>query len=251
MKVICMMQYDGIDKTLITKENAYSILKSFAKEYKKRNRSQVPTEIIIVGGGSILLNYGFREYTQDFDILAQSMEMIKSVSYQIADQYNLPNEWMNMDFVHTTSYSTKLREVSKHFCSFNNGTLEFRTVNAEYLIAMKMVSAREYRNDMSDIVGILIFLKSDVKDFSMDRIDTAIKYLYDNQEEIIKGEVYDKVKEYVKCSVSELREEYKILTQTERETREKLVFVNGAYPGVVTEESINNVIAGLRRRKEG
>ncbi len=61
-----MMQYENEEKTLITKENAYPILKAFAKEYKRQNGSQIPTEIIIVGGGSILLNYGFREYTQDF-----------------------------------------------------------------------------------------------------------------------------------------------------------------------------------------
>lgn len=93
-----MMQYDNGQKTLITKDNAYTILKAFAKEYKKQYGSHVPTEIIIVGGGSILLNYGFREYTQDFDILVQSMEMIKSVAYRIADLYNLPNDWMNTDF---------------------------------------------------------------------------------------------------------------------------------------------------------
>lgn len=51
MKVICMMQYDDAEKTLITRDNAYPILKAFAKEYKKRNKNPVPTEIIIVGEG--------------------------------------------------------------------------------------------------------------------------------------------------------------------------------------------------------
>ena len=46
------MQFSG--KTLITKENAYIILKAFAKEYKKQNGNRVPIEIVIVGGGSIL-----------------------------------------------------------------------------------------------------------------------------------------------------------------------------------------------------
>ena len=145
-----MTQFSS-DKTLITKENAYPILKAFAKEYKKQNGTSVPVELVIVGGSSILLNYGFREATQDFDIMVQSLGMIKNVSYRIADLYNLPDNWLNTDFMRTSSYSDKLREVSKHFCSFNNGSLEFRTVNGEYLIAMKMVSAREYRNDISDV----------------------------------------------------------------------------------------------------
>lgn len=244
-----MMQYDSGQKTLITKDNAYTILKAFAKEYKKQNGSHVPTEIVIVGGGSILLNYGFREYTQDFDILVQSMEMIKSVSYRIADQYNLPNDWMNTDFYHTASYSVKLREVSKHFCSFNGGDLEIRTVNAEYLIAMKMVSAREYRNDISDIVGILIYLKKHLGNFSMDKIDAAIQYLYGEPKEIIKDVVYDKVRKYSQQSVSELQEEYKILTQTEAETRNTLITVNETYPDAITEDSIDSVIKNLRRKK--
>lgn len=244
-----MTRYDNGQKTLITKENAYPILKAFAKEYKKQNGSQLPTEIVIVGGGSILLNYGFRESTQDFDILVQSMEMIKSVSYRIAEQYNLCDDWMNTDFTQTASYSTKLREVSKHFCSFNNGSLEFRTVNAEYLIAMKMVSAREYRNDISDIVGVLIYLKKDSEDFSMDRIDAAIEYLYGKPADIIKNEVYEAVKKYVQWSIQELSDEYIALTQAESQTKQALVSIDEKYPGVVTEDNIDNIIANLRRKK--
>ena len=243
-----MTQFSS-EKTLITKENAYPILKAFAKEYKKQNGTNVPVELVIVGGGRILLNYGFREATQDFDIMVQSLGMIKNVSYRIADLYNLPDNWLNTDFMRTASYSDKLREVSKHFCSFNNGSLEFRTVNGEYLIAMKMVSAREYRNDISDVVGILICMKNESEDFSMDRIDHAIDFLYGKREDIIKEEVYDKVKEYAKRSVAELEKEYDVLTQMEKQTKQELIDINEKYQGVVKEESIDTVIAGLRRRK--
>ena len=243
-----MTQFSS-DKTLITKENAYPILKAFAKEYKKQNGTSVPVELVIVGGGSILLNYGFREATQDFDIMVQSLGLIKNVSYRIADLYNLPDNWLNTDFMRTASYSDKLREVSKYFCSFNNGSLEFRTVNGEYLIAMKMVSAREYRNDISDVVGILIYMKNESEDFSMDRIDHAIDFLYGKRENVIKEEVYDKVKEYAKWSVRELEKEYDVLTQMESQTKQELIDVNAKYQGVVKEESIDSVIAGLKRRK--
>ena len=243
-----MTQFSS-EKTLITKENAYPILKAFAKEYKKQNGTSVPVELVIVGGGSILLNYGFREVTQDLDIMVQSMSLVKNVSYRIADLYNLPDNWLNTDFMHTASYSDKLREVSKHFCSFNNGSLEFRTVNGEYLIAMKMVSAREYRNDISDVVGILIYMKNESEDFSMDRINHAIDFLYGKRENVIKEEVYNKVKEYAKWSVAELEKEYHVLTQMEKQTKQELIDINEKYQGVVKEESIDKVIEGLRRRK--
>jgi len=243
-----MTQFSS-DKTLITKENAYPILKAFAKEYKKQNGTSVPVELVIVGGGSILLNYGFREVTQDFDVMVQSMGLIKNVSYRIADLYNLPDNWLNTEFMRTASYSDKLREVSIHFCSFNNGSLEFRTVNGEYLIAMKMISAREYRNDISDVVGILICMKKESEDFSMDRIDHAIEFLYGRQEDVIKEDIYNKVKEYMKWSVPKLKKEYDVLTQMESQTEQELIDVNEKYQGVVKEESIDKVIEGLRRRK--
>ena len=244
-----MTQFSS-DKTLITKENAYPILKAFAKEYKKQNGTSVQIEVVIVGGGSILLNYGFRETTQDFDIMTQSMGVIKNVSHRIADLYNLPDNWLNTDFMRTASYSDYLREVSKHFCSFNNGSLEFRTVNGEYLIAMKMVSAREYRNDISDVVGILIYMKEESEDFSMERIDHAIDFLYGKRENVVKEDVYNKVTKYTEWSATELKKEYDILTQMESQTEHELKDIKDKYPEVVKEESIDKIIEGLRKRKE-
>ncbi|MDD6824516.1 MAG: hypothetical protein PUE12_00090 [Oscillospiraceae bacterium] len=52
----------------ITRENAKDIIKQFAREYRKE-LGKVPGEIIIVGGGSITLNYKFRDATQDFDMI--------------------------------------------------------------------------------------------------------------------------------------------------------------------------------------
>lgn len=44
-----------------TKENLDSYLKDLAKEFRKKNGTKMPAEIILVGGASILINYGFRE----------------------------------------------------------------------------------------------------------------------------------------------------------------------------------------------
>ena len=242
------MQSSG--KTLITKENAYMILKAFAKEYKKQNGNRVPIEIVIVGGGSILLNYGFRDNTQDIDILVQSMGTIKDVSYRIADQYNLPDDWLNTDFMHTASYSEKLRQVSKHYCSFNNGSVEFRTVTDEYLIAMKMMAAREYRNDISDIVGILLSMKSEVNDIDAKVIEDAVTYLYGENGCQIKKAIREKVFQYVDMSIEELQKEYGILTQIEEQTKQELVEIDEKYQDVVTEKSIDDIIASLRARKK-
>ena len=43
-------------KEKITRANAMDIIRRFAKEYRKE-LGKAPAEIIIVGGGSIMLNY--------------------------------------------------------------------------------------------------------------------------------------------------------------------------------------------------
>lgn len=63
MREIYMMQ----SKEKITRTNALDIIRRFAKEYRKA-LGKASAEIIIVGGGSIMLNYKFRDATQDFDV---------------------------------------------------------------------------------------------------------------------------------------------------------------------------------------
>lgn len=46
-------------------------------------------------------------------------------------------------------------EYSKYYKTFAN-ILQIRTVSAEYLVAMKLMAGRQYKNDLSDIVGVLI-----------------------------------------------------------------------------------------------
>lgn len=56
-----------VDKPF-TKENLDSYLKELAKEFRKKNGTRMPAEIILIGGASILINYGFREMTYDMDM---------------------------------------------------------------------------------------------------------------------------------------------------------------------------------------
>ena len=43
-----------------TKENIDMYLKETAKEYRKQVGKDMPAEIILIGGASVLVNYGFR-----------------------------------------------------------------------------------------------------------------------------------------------------------------------------------------------
>ena len=50
-----------------TKDNIDIYLKEVAKEYRKLGGKAMPADIILIGGASILINYGFRGATTDVD----------------------------------------------------------------------------------------------------------------------------------------------------------------------------------------
>lgn len=227
----------------ITRENALDIIKRFAKEYRKE-LGKVPGEIIIVGGGSIMLNYKFREATQDFDVILRTVSGITDVINRFADANDLPRDWMNSDFVKMELYSPKLAEVSKHYCSLNNNTLEIRTVSGVYLIAMKLRAHREYRNDISDIAGILIEEREASKFIGYDEIRKAYHFLYDKDP---AQELQVIVEELCNKSVLELKQLYEKCNKEEERIGSKVVSYldNGAETDT---RNVNDVIARIKEK---
>ena len=94
-------------KTEITKENLDTYLKDLGKEFRKMNGKSIPAEIVMIGGASILINYGFREMTTDVDAIIHASSAMKEAINRVADKYNLPNGWLNADFMRTDSYTSK------------------------------------------------------------------------------------------------------------------------------------------------
>ena len=158
------------------KNNLETYLKELAKLFRKQNGKGATAEIVLVGGAAILVNYGFRDMTTDIDAVIHASSSMKDAINQIGDQYNLPNGWLNADFVRTTSYTSKLDEFSKHYKTFS-GVLQVRSISAEYLIAMKLKSGRKYKNDLSDIVGILAEHEKRGQPITWDSIDLAVHQL--------------------------------------------------------------------------
>lgn len=159
----------------LTRDELDLIFKDIALELKKKLKGKrFSYEIIVVGGASILLNYSFRMSTIDIDCLDMNDALMNEVVNEVGAKYHLPNGWINTDFMKTNSYTDKLIQYSVFHKSYCNDTLIVRTICDEYLIAMKMVSARVYKNDYSDIVGII----SENSNLSFDIIQTAIINLY-------------------------------------------------------------------------
>lgn len=140
----------------LSKEQLDSIFKDIAKELKKKIKNKALSyELIVVGGASILLNYSFRETTVDIDCLDVQDALMNEIINSVGEKYQLPNGWINTDFIKTNSYTPKLIQYSSYYKSYANGSLVVRTIKDEYLIAMKMMAARKYKHDYSDIFGII------------------------------------------------------------------------------------------------
>ena len=160
-----------------TKENLDYYLKELAKEFRKRNGKNAPAEIVLVGGAAILANYGFREMTYDIDAVITASSAMKEAVNAVGDRLSLPNGWLNEDFKNTSSYSPKLSQYSKYYRTYSN-VLNIRTISAEYLVAMKLMSGRRYKKDLSDIIGILSEQERRGESLNYQQIDCAVKNLY-------------------------------------------------------------------------
>lgn len=68
------------DSCAFSKESLDMYLKQLAKEFRKQNGKAMPAEIILIGGASILANYGFRDMTYDIDALIIASSAMKDAS---------------------------------------------------------------------------------------------------------------------------------------------------------------------------
>ena len=124
-----------------SRENLDSCLKELAKEFRRMNGTKMSAEIILIGGASILINYGFREMTYDIDAVIQASSALKEAIHKVGDRQGFSRGWLNADFMYTTSYTPKLTEHSKYYKTFSN-VLKVRTVSEEYLLVMKLLAGR-------------------------------------------------------------------------------------------------------------
>lgn len=229
-----------------TKENLDSCLKELAKEFRKKNGTGMPAEIILIGGASILINYGFREMTYDIDAIIKSSGAMKDAINTVGDRLGLPIGWLNTDFVNTSSYSPRLVEYSKYYKTFSN-ILHIRTVSAEYLVAMKLMAGRQYKNDLSDIVGVLIEQEERNEPLTFDKIRKAIIDLYDSYSRIPKDSRVFIEAVYKK---EDLHAFYKQCRELEQENKDVLVAFQEDYPGVLNGDNLADILKAAKAKKQ-
>ena len=227
-----------------TKENLNTYLKELGKEYKKINGKSMPAEIILIGGAAILANYGFREMTTDVDAVIHAVSSMKEAVNHVGDKYNLPNGWLNADFMKTDSYSSKLDQYSVYYREFSN-VLTVRTISAEYLIAMKLCSGRKYKKDLSDVIGILAEHEKRGEPITMGRIDKAVTDLYGSWEKISEDS-----KNFIQEAMEKGNFEKAYAEISAEETKAKGLLINFEqdYPGVTNTANVNDILKNLKKK---
>ena len=180
------------------------------------------------------------------DAIIHSSGAMKDAIITVGERLELPKGWLNTDFMKTSSYSPKLVRYSRYYKTFSN-ILQVRTITAEYLVAMKLMAGRLYKNDLSDIVGILMEQEARGDALTLARIQMAVTELYDNYERIPESS-----RDFIEdvFAKDDLQEFYRQCRSMELENKEILVEFQDDYPGVLNGDNLGDILKAARERKE-
>lgn len=227
------------EKFTLNKSNIDFFLKELSKEIKKEYGRHANVELLIAGGAAIMMNYSFRDSTTDIDAIVSSQMSIKDAINRVGDKYDLPNGWLNSDFKQTTSYSPKIVAHSKFYKTFNQ-VLNVRIIEPEYLIAMKLKSNRQYKYDVSDIVGII----KEQKNLSFEKIINAAKEFYGN-DDFISKETRHILNEALENKTNDF---YEKIRKEEENNKNKLIKFEKEYQDVLTADNVEDILNSLNKK---
>ena len=230
----------------ITKENLDTYLKELAKEFRKRSGKNMPAEIILIGGASVVINYGFRDMTYDMDAIIDAASTMEDAIKVVGDRYGLPNGWLNTDFMKTRSYTPKIIQFSTYYKTFSN-VVTFRTVTGEYLVAMKLMAGRQYKYDLSDVIGILLEHKKKGSPILLEMVKAAAGSLYGS---------YDAIPELSRAFIEnaiaseDYEELYDSVRRMEADNKDILVSFQDQYPDVLKADNADSILEMIRKKKQ-
>ena len=213
-------------------------LKELSKELKREFGQNSKHEIVVVGGAAIVLKHDFRESSSDIDAIVSDGSSIKDAVRRTADRLGLSADWLNSDFKQSSSYSGQLVAVSKYYRTFNQ-VLDVRIVDDKYLIAMKLKSFRAYKNDQSDIIGLL-----QDSPFTYEEICSAVERLY-GKDNGVKPEAWEFLRKYYSAEGIA----YDQIRKEELNNKDILVEFDKNYENVLKEDNLDDILSILREKK--
>ena len=115
---------------------------------------RVAGEIAVFGGAAIVLGFDFRSATQDVDaMITQGHGQVVKAQQEVGTELGLPPNWLNEQ---GTSYLSKRGDFKlfKTYPSEGQFGLRVLTAAPQYLLAMRLLSLRQYGHDVQDVVQL-------------------------------------------------------------------------------------------------
>ena len=148
--------------------NAEDIEKKLKLLNDKMKEKNIYGEISLVGGAVMCLCYKSREVTKDIDGIFEPKSLIYECIGDIANELQIPDNWLNDGVKGFLSEKAKFKE---HF-KFSNLTVN--VAEPEYMLAMKCLSARvENTNEIEDLKYLIKLLNLRIYE---DVENTVLKY---------------------------------------------------------------------------
>ena len=133
-------------KNMLAKDVIIRCLKRLGEELKEIG---VNGEILLAGGAAMCLVHSARDMTKDIDALYEPKVVINQLAKAIAEQENLPEDWLNDGVKGYIGHNAPAND----FMVFGN--LKVSAVAPEYLLSMKLMSSRFGETDADDIRFLL------------------------------------------------------------------------------------------------
>ncbi len=131
---------------MLSKEQIIDLLNSINEELKSQD---IRGEIFIVGGAAMCLAFDARKSTKDIDAVFAPTKNIRDIIKKIADQKGLSADWLN------DSVKGFLSQNSESENLFNLSNLSVSAPTANYIFAMKAISARFDSSDIDDLIFLI------------------------------------------------------------------------------------------------
>lgn len=172
----------SVEIPYLDKENIEIYLNDLATEIEKAKIGK--HSILIVGGAAMALKYEDERSTVDIDICFWEQNKLYSCCEVITKNYNLPEDWINADVMHSDSFSYKLFDNAILYKTIGD-YLDIYVVDDIDLYCMKIVGLRP--KDVEDMNSIAPKLK--VKGVTVEDIENNFERLYGSKYHLINDEM--------------------------------------------------------------
>lgn len=113
-------------------------------------KQDMEIELSIYGGVAMMLAFNRRSITKDVDAIFHPVQAIQKVANQVAEELDLPEDWLNDDVKQFLAPKGSLRALPQEFPG-----LKITVPTASYLLAMKALASRRalpgYAGDAEDL----------------------------------------------------------------------------------------------------